>query len=683
MGFWRNLKSLFWTEKASPQPQQQSAQAYQIPHQSAPPRRRGAEWLRMYSSHPWLRSSASRYATALAKQFPALMDGGKDPAVEVRDHEALQRLKRPNPYMTYTDLVKLYAVYLRMIGESFWIVERSISGNVLELWPVPPHWVTETPFIGKPYFSVTIYGQPYAIPESEILWKRDPDPYDPYGRGTGAFQAVGDEIETDDMAAAYNKQFYWNSAKPEIVISVPGNIDGNKAREYEEKWAAKYQGFWNVFKPAVLANGATVKELNRTHEEMSFIEGRNQMRDTIVIGGGMMPLSILGIVEDANRANMEAAEDSWAKWEIDPMYAELAEFLDVRYLPLFKKTERLYFYYPSTQIGNRERILKEANAEMDRGAITVDEYRKKLGDDPLPDGMGQIYLVPNSKTVVREFIPSAPVMPSKTQGKAIITKDDDKRQAPPLDIPAWDQEAIKIFRPVLTQAFTDAAEAVAAEFGFTFDLTNPNVAGFLKDHIDEHFHGTLGINQTASNLLSESLNQGYEAGEGVSELLQRVEDVYDQYITDDAKPMSGFRAENIARTESNRAANMGNLEAYDQAGLTEKWWLVTHDERTRETHLAAGEKYGEDHPIPIRQDFEVGGATGPAPGAMSTAKESCQCRCRAMAVVGKKVMAEDELTRLGDIWCKKLEPHEKKLRDELTRYFRRQKAEVKRILRGD
>lgn len=87
------------------------------------------------------------------------------------------------------------------------------------------------------------------------------------------------------------------------------------------------------------------------------------------------------------------------------------------------------------------------------------------------------------------------------------------------------------------------------------------------------------VNDTTLEKLSSTLAEGMEAGEGISELADRVKAVYVEF--------SDYRAETIARTESTAANNEGFQEAYRQSTVVNSQeWVATKDDRTRDEHLA-------------------------------------------------------------------------------------------------
>lgn len=122
------------------------------------------------------------------------------------------------------------------------------------------------------------------------------------------------------------------------------------------------------------------------------------------------------------------------------------------------------------------------------------------------------------------------------------------------------------------------------------------------------------VNDTTLEKLSKTLAEGLDAGEGTTELANRVQDVYVEF--------SNYRAESIARTESTAVNNEGFLEAYQQSKVVNSMeWISSHDNRTRSTHA------GQDGQI-----IEVGktfrnGLRYPGDSSYGDASEVVNCRC--------------------------------------------------------
>lgn len=121
---------------------------------------------------------------------------------------------------------------------------------------------------------------------------------------------------------------------------------------------------------------------------------------------------------------------------------------------------------------------------------------------------------------------------------------------------------------VVDHFFYQGLDSVARDVGRNF-LPNQAAIDFLKNYT---FDLVKGLADETRNDLKQELQRGILNGEGVPDLSKRVQGVMDS---------SKNRAEMIARTETNRAENMGSLDAWRQSGRAmTKEWLAHIDNRT-------------------------------------------------------------------------------------------------------
>jgi uncharacterized protein with gpF-like domain len=155
-----------------------------------------------------------------------------------------------------------------------------------------------------------------------------------------------------------------------------------------------------------------------------------------------------------------------------------------------------------------------------------------------------------------------------------------------------------------------------------FDIDSPKTVEFLQNVAGERSNL---INATTREALRDTLAAGITAGDGKNDLIDRV-----LAVIEDANVS---RAATIARTEVNRAANFGTVEAMTQAGIEEKEWLATRGTplppargATRTTHRGP---FGMDRQKqPINEPFRSpSGALGMFPGDFGVASEDINCRC--------------------------------------------------------
>lgn len=436
-----------------------------------PPKRGVKGTLDGYSTMPWLRAVSEKIAHGVASVEWKLYATGKQdkPATrsaslqrasfaqrkamirqkqregdlrEIETHPLLTLLDNANGYHTGVGLRKLTQNYLDLVGEAFWIKERSVegvtSGMPVGLWPVPPHWVINTPTPKERRYRISYSGWNVEIPDTEILWFCNLDPSNPYGRGTGTAMALGDELETDEYAAKYTKNFFYNSAKPDFLVfpKSPATLTEPNVKRLEDDWNAKNRGFWKPFKAHFLAKEVGIHEFGGQGDmrALQMSELRKSERDTIIQVFGVSPESI-GIVAGADRAHAEAARHMLTSECIVPRLEFLRATMQERLIPEFD--ERLILDYESPVEEDREFLLKASAAAP--YTLTVDEWRDLQGEGPKEDGSGTVHMVPFNLTPMETIAvpepvvippvppvpPVAPVPPKAIQGNTSVTRFQD------------------------------------------------------------------------------------------------------------------------------------------------------------------------------------------------------------------------------------------------------------------
>jgi hypothetical protein len=123
--------------------------------------------------------------------------------------------------------------------------------------------------------------------------------------------------------------------------------------------------------------------------------------------------------------------------------------------------------------------------------------------------------------------------------------------------------------------------------------------------------------EAVSALVQESIAQGVSIGELQERLM--------------AMPEFGrARARTVARTETGRAASIGNTDAMVQAqalGIElDQEWLSARDDAVRPSHAAA-----DGQRVPVGGTFTLGSVSTPGPCQSGVASEDINCRCRTIA----------------------------------------------------
>ena len=302
-----------------------------------PPSMNTAEWLAMYSKSPRM-AVVEKIATDLASLnghlFRVSPDGRE---TELTTHPFLDFMARPNPLyeMTSSAMWRLHEIYLMLVGESFFLIERDAYEQPIELWNVPPHWVKMTPYLGSPGYMITsTSGQTMAIPVEDMFVMKHLNPLDPFMRGLGVAESIADEVEIDEYAAKFQKRFFYNDGTPSLVFLMPDASDAQRDA-FMARWNKRHRGVENSHKAAALTGNVDIKTFgSKDVRELGFIDSRIAIRDAVLEHFGV-PREIMGITENSNRATADSAQYIYAKNVLTPRIHDREEAINQQLLPLF------------------------------------------------------------------------------------------------------------------------------------------------------------------------------------------------------------------------------------------------------------------------------------------------------------------------------------------------------------
>lgn len=294
-------------------------------------------YMRQYGAVSTLFAIVDRLVTSTAKPVWHLMRAGTEQ--EVTSHPCIDLWNQPNDFYTQNDFIEAVQQHMDLVGEMWWIVARSTSGvgPPLELWPVRPDRMQPVPDPEK-FISGYIYSngtEKVPLELTDVITTRKPNPLDPY-RGIGPVQTIMTELETDKYSAAWNANFFRNSALPGGIIEFDGHLDDQQFEEFVLRWREQHQGVANAHRVAVLEKGK-FQELKYSHRDMQFDKLRQASMDTIATAFGF-PMHMLGKSEHINRANAEAQEVMFAKWLIVPRLERIKQLLNTKLLPMYGST---------------------------------------------------------------------------------------------------------------------------------------------------------------------------------------------------------------------------------------------------------------------------------------------------------------------------------------------------------
>jgi len=531
-------------------------------------------------------------------------------------------LKNPNPlpWMTWTNINYIKEVHLLINGEAFWVLERDEKGKIEEIWVVPPSWVYDTPSNGRNYYIICPEngGEEFRVDYQDMVYFVDPNISSPYNRGVGQVQQIGDEIETDEYMAKYSKKFFYNDAVPPIIIQAPGAQSGDIKR-LELEWNKKSKGLLNAYKARILPWDAKVQMVKETSKEMDFIASRKFIRD-VAIQNFNIPPEIMGIVENSNRATIDAAYTLYAR---NVLNYRLSMTQDVFNNQLIADKD-IYIEHKNIIPEDKEFNLKISNDGFANGALTKNEWRIANGYTQIKDG--DVYHIPinvyevsasdgnksiikkkmneNEKYVIwknfdnaarklekgleismNKFFEEQAARTSKNLLELYATKAKKSRKdnLPQIILDSIflqtveDEELQKILLPFIVNSSKNGIDE-------SINIYNFNIQpDFVENTINEYWEKyayiqAKNINEETQKMIGKEVQKYLDEGLSIRTLADNISNK----ITDIGKG----RAKTIARTETHNATQGGVFETYKAAEIEYVQWLTSRDERVRDSHAA-------------------------------------------------------------------------------------------------
>jgi len=653
-----------------------------------------AELVRQYAQHNWVYAVVSKIAQAVsAVDWRLYAEDSEGNQIDITEGPIYSLLQRPNPFTSWQELIELTQIYLELTGEAFWVLTLNARGEPTEIWTVMPDRisiVTDPEEFIKGYVY-RVGTEEIPLDPQEVIHFKYPNPADPY-RGLGPVKAATLLIQNDKYAQEYTNAFFYNSAMPSGIIKVDKQLSVKQFLELKERWNAQHRGVNKAHKIAVLDNGAEFVPLSYSIKDLQLVDVRKQNRDDILATFGVHA-SILGISENVNRANAEAAEYTFAKRIVEPRLQKIAGKINSELLSKWKGIKvRFEFLHEIPE--DTDTLLRKVQVGVQLGLMTVNEARNLLGLDDIEGGdmvMQPMNLLPTPVSYASETTDdNLQEMAGEEQG---ITEEENatgEKGATTKSVRATDYKAIiwkrfvreqqkheRKFKETLKPAwrlFKQEVEKAIKNGGgleaVDYDVIIQKMGEQAKKGISETFEyfarqgkADAKALQGAITKMDVDFSEWDDAVDmtlpHIIEWLEKYPFIFAQQVTETTIEMlrkelqealrnhegineimkrvarvfdlseKGWRAERIARTETIRAANKGTLEGYRQAGVRKKEWVTALDERTREWHAEA-----DGQIVGIDEPFIVGGEQLMYPGDPNGSPENTiNCRCTVAPVI--------------------------------------------------
>lgn len=307
---------------------------------------------------------------------------------QVREHVFFDLMKRPNPNMTLREFKYIISINLDLTGVFYGLIVDNTLARPQEIWPLPPQNFLGFDLDGrgaiKSFDFIGHDGQARVLSREEVVYLRYPHPLEPL-RGASPIQAQAHAYDIDLAVRVFQRSFFQNSARPDIVLTTDKRLTPEEAERILAAWREKHQGAARSFTPALLDSGLSAVPLSVSSKDFEFLALSGWTKDNILAAYNV-PEGKLGLVKDVNRANALGIDITFNSECIKPRLDLMDDGITTQVLSRYD--EKLEMLHRNPVPGDSEFRHKRNIELLDRGVLTINEVRVSEGLKPLPWGDG-------------------------------------------------------------------------------------------------------------------------------------------------------------------------------------------------------------------------------------------------------------------------------------------------------
>jgi HK97 family phage portal protein len=218
-------------------------------------------------------------------------------------------------------------------------------------------------------------------PDEIIYYQMNRRSYSIYG--FSPVQSIQQVLEVLIQSTRWNKDYFKNNAIPAGIIGLP-NANKESMTAFQKDWDAKVKG-----KPHRLLfhnTAATFSNFMSNSKDMEWLEGQKWYFHLVFAVFGVSPVEA-GFHENVNQGNQAGQERVTVKNAIKP-FLKLNEKHMTKLISeiLQKEDHGLVFRYKARDHAEEQIEHEQDMVEIDKGALTINEFRRKNGMDPVEWG---------------------------------------------------------------------------------------------------------------------------------------------------------------------------------------------------------------------------------------------------------------------------------------------------------
>lgn len=273
------------------------------------------EYLELYRKYVWVFKAVNVIANSAAS-VPLRMwnlKANQQRGDEVLDGRIWNLFNRPNPFMSYFDLIEASMASLELTGQNY--IEKGGPDplNPIQLYVLRPDWVEIIPDAHRLIagYEYTVNGQVIRFTDKEVCYIKY---YHPLSElyGMSASEPAMNSLILDMYTIKYQKNFFKQGGMINTYIKVPKSLSDNEFQRFKEQVNTMHGGVDRAHILGVFDSDAEIKELGTDPQKILLKDQRLMNRDEVLAAFGVPPIMV-GLLDSATFNNSQ--EQKIAFWE--------------------------------------------------------------------------------------------------------------------------------------------------------------------------------------------------------------------------------------------------------------------------------------------------------------------------------------------------------------------------------
>lgn len=292
---------------------------------------------------------------------------------------------------TFYDVWSMFLRDVLEIDRGVIIKGYAPNGELTELFPVDgSRFLTKVSKYGiiEGYYQYSFYspqGKPVFFERDEVISGVMNTSTERFPYGFSPLQSVQQEVELLIQSTRYNKDFYKNNAIPDAIGVFDTDEEGMQRINLE--WDQNVRG--KAHKLLMTnAKNFNLEVLRTANKDMEWLDGQKWYHHAVFGAYGLSPQEV-GFYENSNRATSDGQERTSIRNAVKPYMKLIADMINRQIIPTMTGDDKLMFKWQPKNVAEEQIAHAQDMDLLDRGVITVNEYRANVGMEALEEEPAQ------------------------------------------------------------------------------------------------------------------------------------------------------------------------------------------------------------------------------------------------------------------------------------------------------